>query len=392
MKTHKPLKETVKFGGAVVRIKERKNGLFDVRWREGGKGRGTCITTLEKAREVAKKTARRLASGAGKIVAAEDHELLERVKAVAGTRSPFAVLNQLDMAVRRLGSWDAVERALTFYEQSGMADVQPVAVQEARLTFLGRYEEKSAWTLSGLRKELNAFDNAHPGMMTTELGEDILRGWIGRGQPAPRFFNNRLATWKTFLNFCREKNWWPRGEKHPAEQIDRKDLPDKSPEILTPAQAHGILKLLPETLVPYFAIGCWLGLRPTEILRLRWEHFDWEGGYLHLPVAVVQKTLRERYVPLNDKARELLIHWRGEQGKCSILHAREEISKLAREKEIISEWPQDVMRHSYISYRLALGDSRSVVAEQAGNSESEIRKSYRRPLRREDGEAWFSIS
>jgi hypothetical protein len=67
------------------------------------------------------------------------------------------------------------------------------------------------------------------------------------------------------------------------------------------------------------------------------------------------------------------------------------LSILLREKGLINSWPQDVMRHSYISYRLAQGHGRGQVAEWAGNSESEIRKSYRRPLRKEDGDAWFGV-
>jgi hypothetical protein len=67
------------------------------------------------------------------------------------------------------------------------------------------------------------------------------------------------------------------------------------------------------------------------------------------------------------------------------------LSKLLREKGLIKEWPQDVMRHSYISYRLAQGYGRGQVAEWAGNSEGEIRRSYRRPLRKEDGDRWFEV-
>jgi hypothetical protein len=67
------------------------------------------------------------------------------------------------------------------------------------------------------------------------------------------------------------------------------------------------------------------------------------------------------------------------------------LSELLRERGVIKTWPQDVMRHSYISYRLAQGHGRGQVAEWAGNSEAVIRQRYRRPLRAEDGAAWFRV-
>jgi Zn-finger protein len=41
--------------------------------------------------------------------------------------------------------------------------------------------------------------------------------------------------------------------------------------------------------------------------------------------------------------------------KCCLLHDRETISCLVRKLGIIGEWSQDVMRYSYISYRIARG-------------------------------------
>ena len=52
----------------------------------------------------------------------------------------------------------------------------------------------------------------------------------------------------------------------------------------------------------------------------------------------------------------------------------------------------DVMRHSFCSYRLAQTQNIGMVAEEAGNSPSIIRKHYRRPLKREDGDVWFAIT
>lgn len=50
-----------------------------------------------------------------------------------------------------------------------------------------------------------------------------------------------------------------------------------------------------------------------------------------------------------------------------------------------------MLRHSYISHQIVLGKGLGEVAEWAGNSELEILKKYWRPLKKEEGEAWFNI-
>ena len=380
----------VKFGGAVARVKQRGDGLWVVRWREAGKGRNTTAVKKEKALELARSTVKRLSgSQGGRMLTAEDAELVTRLKALAGERSPFAVLSQLEDATRRLGGWEALARALAFYEQSGMARVERVTMLKAKNRFLDLYDDKAQFTRAGVRKELAAFAEAHPDLCVCELTTDLLQAWVARGKPAPRFHNNRLATWRTFLNRCRSWNYWPRAEKHPAEMIEKQVEPRHAVPILTPEQAEAVLKILPRRQVPYWVMGCWLGLRPFELTRLTWDAFDWQRGYLQVGAHVARKTMEERFVPLNAKARALLQSWEGAQGKCCLIHDREEISKLARASGILETWPQDVMRHSYISYRIALGHSKHEIAEAAGNSEGVIRRRYRRPLMREDGEKWF---
>ena len=195
-----------------------------------------------------------------------------------------------------------------------------------------------------------------------------------------------------------------KGEKHAAELIEKHVEPDMAARIWTPELAFKILALLWEELpkkVPYFVIACWLGLRPSEVGHTRWELFDWTRNYLHVDIKVGLKLHQERFVPLNPTAREMLEKWlkaqglwakamRGElTGRIGVKRDHEAISQLVRERGMITDWPPDVTRHSWISYMIAQGHSKHQIAEWAGNSESVIRERYRRPLMREDGDAWF---
>ena len=66
-----------------------------------------------------------------------------------------------------------------------------------------------------------------------------------------------------------------------------------------------------------------------------------------------------------------------------------EAAGLARALGI--EWPSNVLRHSFISYRIAIVKSAEQVALEAGNSPSIIFKHYRELVAEDVAEQWFSI-
>ncbi len=55
------------------------------------------------------------------------------------------------------------------------------------------------------------------------------------------------------------------------------------------------------------------------------------------------------------------------------------------------EWPRNVLRHSFITYRIAVVKSADQVALEAGNSPSIIFKSYRELTTEEQADKWFGI-
>jgi integrase len=362
------------------------------------------------AREVARQKVRELSAGNGsRLVAALEAQSIDRLRGMIGTRSMMAVIEQLEDAVRRLGSWEHVGRAIESYLRAGHGKVDAVPLKLAVPDFLKSQERRSSIYVAGLRKELEACARAYGDVSVCDLDEPLLKAWINRakedgGEPGARFHNNRLATWKTFLNWARTQNLVLRTEPHPAELIKPRRLEDKAPEIWTPEQAGQALRVVQEhapQCLPYLVIGCWLGLRPFEMRRLKWDAWDWDRGYVDVGAQVARKVMRQRFVPIPDNVRALLyglhedprwgVKFRRKARACTRVHDQKHLAEVLRAHGVITEWPQDVMRHSYISYRLAQGHGRGQVAEWAGNSESEIRRSYRRPLRKEDGEAWFSV-
>ena len=54
-------------------------------------------------------------------------------------------------------------------------------------------------------------------------------------------------------------------------------------------------------------------------------------------------------------------------------------------------WPYNVLRHSFISYRIALVKSADQVALEAGNSPAIIFKHYRELVTEEQAREWFGV-
>lgn len=401
----------VKFGGAVAYVKQRSNGYWGVRWREAGKDCSTTRADKEEAIKYAETKVRALSVGqGGKMLTVEDAQLVQQLKRLCGNRSAFGLLDQIENAVNRFGGLDVIGRAIRHYEDSGLSSVSKIQVHVAKSEILDQYElKRDIETLSTLRKELNAFCREHE-MLVCDLSNAIVEAWVSRKKAdgeavTARTYNNRLDLWRTFLNWCRKKNYWPKGEKHPGELLEREPEPKTIPEIWTVETAKKALQAVQEEkprLLNQLVIGCWMGMRPEEMRRLSPASWDWERGYVEVSAVVAAKVGQDRFVPIPDNVRQLLggkmedprtkKKTRGRwEPVCVGTEDMMYLSAFLRDKDIIEEWVPDVMRHSYVSYRIGQGHGFGQVAEWCGNSESEIRKVYRRPLRKEDGEAWFQI-
>jgi hypothetical protein len=66
-----------------------------------------------------------------------------------------------------------------------------------------------------------------------------------------------------------------------------------------------------------------------------------------------------------------------------------EITALAKSLGI--PWPRNVLRHSFISYRIAMVKSADQVALEAGNSPAIIFRHYRELTTEETAREWFGI-
>lgn len=387
----KPELAPVTYGGAVIRLYPRGNGNIALKWREAGEEKSTTRADEERARKWARLKARELADATGGRFVPHAHvERLDWLDRLAGgSEHTPALLATLESALQTLGgSRHSLTEAAAWYAKQGLAHTKAVTVAQATASFLAEYEvHHPLSTLSPIRSELRALAAAHGTLPVLDLDLPLLDALVRRGKPAKRTVRNRITHLTTFFNRGVPLGWWPEGRKPPSLSIKRPRPDDKAPPILTPHQGQQLLlaaaKGTPgqrKSPLPYLLLAGWLGCRPSECLRLDWSDFDWKHRILHLRVEVVGKTSRERWVHMKPELVAWLKPLAQKSGKVCMQRSVERITEIARTEGIVEKWEPDVLRHSYITYRLGEKAPIEDVAEESGNSPAIIRRDYRRPI------------
>lgn len=415
-KTKIPTNSVVKCGNVEIRLYSRANGMVALSWRENGRQMRTTRADWDSAKTWAEDKAAEIDMATGQVwispARAERLQWLERL--AGGAEEAGRLMQEMEEARAVLEGRGTLLEAARWFVAQGPPAAGRRTLREAVEAFVEEYKghvEPKTW--KPVRIELRTILKEHGGLDLLEVSPALLDGHCRRkgrrgdplGLPEPRTVRNRMGTWTTFFNRCVELEWWPDGKKLPTDAFRRPRKADVAPEVFSPEVGLAILKAVrvhcPQFL-SYVLIAGWLGLRPSEVQRIRRADFDWAQGLLHVCAKTAKKVRRERWVPIDPRVARLLrplieaeeTHHRAAKEKATRRNARMFVSLKMRELGLIERWPQDVWRHSFITYRLqvlTVDDKTAKVAEEAGNSEREIRASYRRPIPPGTGERWWGV-
>lgn len=388
--------EIVKYGGAEIRLYPRGNGWCAMKWHEDGKLVRTTRTTVEAARDYAKVKVREMHNATGREWVSPLR--MERLAWLERLHPDTAkLLGALERAAVCLGDVERLEEAALFYMAHGPPAVRNVTLCEAAEMVLLEVHGRNK---VDLLQELRTWRRVHPDFPLLEMTYERLVKHISLPGLAPRSLRNRMARWTTFFRRCQVLGLWPEARALPTKAMKRPRMADKAPTVFSPAEGKVLLaavrKAAPEHL-PFLLLGGWMGLRPSECLRLKWSDVLWEQGLLHVTAAVAGKTSRERWVPVPAAMAGMLKAARAAEtdfrmvrsGRICRSTTQGVVSGLARGAGLT--WTPDVLRHSGITYRLQVVGNMDQVAEEAGNSPAIIRSTYRRPLPPGEGKKWFAL-
>ncbi len=217
-----------------------------------------------------------------------------------------------------------------------------------------------------------------------------------------------------FFSWCESRELC--AENPVSDSMTFKVVPP-TPRILSPLDAERLLAACDRTILPGVLLGLFCGLRQAEITRLDWRHVDIASGIVTVG-ADVAKTAARRTVEIPECAKQWLTPFARKSG--SVWPEGEEARNLwnlsrikagfgpffstrvavneaqtdpasGKPLENLQPWPANALRHSAISYRLAMTRDLPRVATEAGNSPSIVQRHYAEIVKPDEAKKFFAI-
>lgn len=391
MGTHPPKRPTkITRGGQPVRIQkrvQRKDGkeyvAWEVFWREEGKRRSTSRANNEDAHTLADEIATRLGKG----------EIRQRILtgiALQEYEQALAICNEVKCSIL-----DAA-RLL----KANKRPLQRRTLDEVRNEFLKSKSKRSKRHYQSLTNDTKLLTNKFGSRQILDLHVSELSEWLVSMPVEARTKQNRWANNRTMFRWARSIGYLPDIQTE-IDRVDSALWAQESREdwkeddgfgevcLLTPDQLRTLFQALPKRLIPVLALGAFAGVRRSEASRLHWRMV--QEGHIEVPRTIARKKNKRRLAPYLPVCSAWLESCREREGLI-IPHSDRfnQVTSIAKTVGI-DPWPSNVLRHSFISYRLALTKNAHQVAHEAGTSVEKIQSNYDEKATEEDAEKWFAI-
>ena len=377
----------------------RKDGYdqFTLTWKEGGSRRTRCFSCMDEAKMVGQQVTVRLINGFTDTCEATRRDL-DILRHCERTATEFGVtlaaaIEEWASARRTAGSVPLSD-AVRFYA-TNRADLFPTRSNvQAAAEFSVSLKRKGVSDIyvRNATASLKRFTDAVSGNIADVTVADINRFLDGLKKLGPVSKNGIRRNIVTMFGFAKKQGYLHPDRKTAAELTDSFKEPETKIQIFTPEEMESLLLTAHARILPLIAIGGFAGIRSAEVARLEWKDIKWDRGHIELAGSKA-KTAARRLVPLSDNLKAWLAPWRGETGPIlTITDASGALGDTAVKAKIPGGWRQNALRHSYISYRVALTGDVARTSLEAGNSPKMIFRHYREIVDDEAAKAWWSIN
>jgi hypothetical protein len=290
-----------------------------------------------------------------------------------------------------------------------------VAVAQAVDAFLASRANREKRHLTNLKTRLSHFVAAAGTKNTTDIEPGEISDFLVGLTYEPRTVLHYWTHLNGFFNFCLGRKWV---SANPMRQVDRPRVSDADPEKLSTHQAAKILLACDDRILPGVAIALFCGLRQSEVQKLDWDAVDFEEGVIKITASLGGKQSGRRVVPLRPCLKAWLSRLQKKSGrvwpegegtrdlwtqarivagfgpfKPTSAKALELLKdpKTGKPRKDLIPWPENVLRHSGISYNLATDSNLARVAYESGNSPDVIKKHYNGLATNKEAQAFFAI-
>lgn len=305
-------------------------------------------------------------------------------------------------ALAILGPYDTnlTAAAQLFHERAKLlARTVPFSALRDEMVQRKKRDGKSARHVSDLRSRLTTFGRTFDARPVATIETREIDDWVsGLNLSLTSRFNYRKVLRNAF-QFAISRGY---ANENPVIKTGRVKADELTPRTLTPVEVEALLKAADPRIVSSIALSAFAGLRDAEVGRITWNRIDLDG-FVKIDLGIA-KTSSRRLVPLLPNLRAWLApHAKGtglvrpSQRTSYLLYglakkkAVEALTAAGQPCSNLENWPHNALRHSFVSYRLAVVANAAQVAEECGHSIGIMKRNYRELVTPSDGAKWFAV-
>ena len=253
-----------------------------------------------------------------------------------------------------------------------------------------RRDGMSADYLSDLQLRLRRFCRHFGEKPIAGITVEEIDDWLRDLEGSPKSRANYRANVAVMFSYATKRRML---DFNPVLHTAKPKLIDKPPDIFTVDELRSLLETATRTahdVVPMLVIAAFAGLREAEIQRLDWSEVDLARGHIEVKAAKA-KSARRRIIPIQPNLAAWLRPYSGLTGRVVPAAARAKIER-ARTAAGLKRWPNNGLRHSFASYRLAaIGDAPRVAHELGHASPQMLYSTYREVVRPEEADRYWQL-
>lgn len=242
-----------------------------------------------------------------------------------------------------------------------------------------------------LKSRLKQFREDFGSRQIAEVSMREVEAWLHRLDMSPQTWTNYARVIGSVFSLAAKRGFLV---TNPLTGLDKPKIVRKAPPILTASELSKLLHAAEPHLRPLLVLQSFCGIRRAEASRLCWKHIHLDGAtpYVELP-SEVTKTNRRRTCDIPPCAVAWLNPLAGLPESPLGLTESEYRKHLEAAAEAAGiTWEENLLRHSFGTYRLAVTKNAATVAEEMGNSAGVVRTHYTNVANPEEALAWWKVA
>jgi integrase len=314
--------------------------------------------------------------------------------------------------------------AIRYFLDNYRNPLKPKTVEAAFVEFIAEKKRSNLRpdSIRNLEAKCRALKDTYGRKLCADLSLDTLKALVFTEKRGPVAKDNVRRALNGFFAWAADAGYVA---ENPMAKIKRIETDDADPVILTITQAQKLMDSARAykdgALVPFVALALFAGLRPDkELARITWDDIDLKAETITLSGKVAKmrgKRLVEAVrLPSGEKDKDgkeilrpsNLFQWLASHAekktpiKGSGWRKQFDAVKLAagfgtpdeadEKRKDLTPWPQDVLRHTAISYHYAHCQHEGKTAQWAGNSPDIVHKKYKGLVKPENVAKFWTIT